>query len=250
MLRILQFSDTHLFADREHLCYGAKPDASLQQLIALTRSQEDSAHLALVTGDLVHDGSSAAYERFRRYFSLMEMPVYCLPGNHDDRNMMCKHLVGGGVQQQSLVLCDGWLLLFLDSTVPDAVGGHLDQATLEFVDRTLARYPERHALVALHHPLKPCGCDWLDQGLLLDNPEEVLALLHTHSAVRGVLWGHIHQPFDRDDAGIRLLGTPSTMAQFKPGAQTFAIDDSAPGYRWLDLHEDGSLETGIVRLST
>jgi len=248
MLRILQFSDTHLFADPAQCCYGINPDLSLQKILEFSQGRETSARLAIVTGDLVHDGSAAAYERFQHYFSLMEMPVYCLPGNHDERQVMRAHLGGGRVQQQSLVVCDGWLLILLDSTVAGAVGGHLDQAALDFVDRTLARYPLYHVLIALHHPPRPCGCDWLDQGLLLDNPEDLFALMHAHGTVRCLLWGHIHQVYEQDDAGIRLLGTPSTMAQFKPASQAFAIDHSTPAYRWLNLHDDGSLDSGIVRL--
>jgi len=248
MLRVLQFSDTHLFADPAQRCYGINPDASLQKILAFARGREASARLAIVTGDLVHDGSAAAYARFQHYFSLMKKPVYCLPGNHDDRNMMRDHLAGGRVRQQSLVVCDGWLLILLDSTVAGAVGGHLDQTVLDFIDRTLTCYPRHHVLIALHHPPYPCGCDWLDQGLLLDNPEALFALMHIHGTVRCLFWGHIHQVFDQFDGGVRLLGTPSTMAQFKASSREFAIDDSAPAYRWLNLHEDGSLDTGIVRL--
>jgi Icc protein len=47
---------------------------------------------------------------------------------------------------------------------------------------------------------------------------------------------------------LRLLSTPSTCAQFRPGSDSFAIDERPPGYRWLDLRADGRLDTEVVWL--
>ncbi len=38
------------------------------------------------------------------------------------------------------------------------------------------------------------------------------------------------------------MTTPSTCAQFRPASADFALDAKPPGYRWLTLHEDGSLQ--------
>lgn len=66
--------------------------------------------------------------------------------------------------------------------------------------------------------------------------------------VRGVLWGHIHQELDVERNGVRLLATPSTCIQFAPRSDDFALDHLLPGYRWLRLHADGRIETGVSRL--
>jgi Icc protein len=44
------------------------------------------------------------------------------------------------------------------------------------------------------------------------------------------------------------MSTPSTCIQFKPGSKTFALDDLPPGYRRLDLHADGNIDTAVERL--
>jgi Icc protein len=49
--------------------------------------------------------------------------------------------------------------------------------------------------------------------------------------------------------GVRLLGSPSTCVQFAPGSEHFKVGDQAPGYRWLRLHPDGGLETGVSRVA-
>jgi len=59
-----------------------------------------------------------------------------------------------------------------------------------------------------------------------------------------------HQDFDEWRGLVRYLGTPSTCVQFVPKGDRFAIDgDRQPGFRLLTLHEDGSYETQVIRLS-
>ncbi|KTC63185.1 hypothetical protein AO262_22830 [Pseudomonas fluorescens ABAC62] len=47
---------------------------------------------------------------------------------------------------------------------------------------------------------------------------------------------------------MRLLASPSTCIQFAPGSEDFKVSEQAPGYRWLRLHGDGRLETGVERV--
>jgi len=248
MLRVIQITDTHLYADPARRYYDVDTDATLREVLARIAADEGSADLMLVTGDLVHDESAQGYARLRGYLAALGLPVYCLPGNHDDVAIMRRVLTGDGVSCEDRVCRQGWQLILLNSTVPGEVGGRLGEGELARLAACLQSRPDLHALVCLHHPPLPSGCAWLDEGLILDNPGALFAELARHDNVRGLLWGHIHQEFDRAHHGLRLLGTPSTMLQFKPGAAEFAIDDKAPGYRWLDLHEDGRLETGVARL--
>ncbi|MNR50293.1 3',5'-cyclic adenosine monophosphate phosphodiesterase CpdA [compost metagenome] len=37
--------------------------------------------------------------------------------------------------------------------------------------------------------------------------------------------------------------------QFAPGSEEFQVDSTAPGYRWLRLHADGRLDTGVSRVT-
>ena len=77
---------------------------------------------------------------------------------------------------------------------------------------------------------------------------EFFAILDRFPGVRGVLWGHVHQQVDRRHGAIQLMASPSTCVQFAPGSVGFKSDALPPGYRWLDLHEDGSLHTGVSRV--
>jgi 3',5'-cyclic-AMP phosphodiesterase len=82
----------------------------------------------------------------------------------------------------------------------------------------------------------------------LRNPEALFAVLDRFPQVRAVLWGHVHQEYDQLRNGVRLLASPSTCIQFAPDSVEFKVDSTAPGYRWLRLHADGRLETGVSRV--
>jgi Icc protein len=85
---------------------------------------------------------------------------------------------------------------------------------------------------------------WLD-GVGLQNGAAFMALLRRFPQVRGVVFGHVHQAYDAMHDGVRLLATPSTCSQFKPGSDDFALDARPPAWRRLALHPDGDLETSL-----
>jgi Icc protein len=245
-LRILHITDPHLHAQRETRMRGVNTDetlvATLQQALDDPRRQPDAI---LATGDLVQDYTRAGYERFRDLTGHLGPPVYCLPGNHDSPVTMREVLAGTPFQYCGYAQHAGWLLVMLDTYVSGDDGGRLAPQELAFLDRTLAANEGRHCLIAMHHQPLPMGSAWLD-SVALRNADEFLAICDRHRHVRGIAWGHVHQASDRQRNGVRLMSTPSTCAQFLPFAEKFALDTRPPGYRWIDLHADGSIDTSVA----
>lgn len=46
-----------------------------------------------------------------------------------------------------------------------------------------------------------------------------------------------------------MLAAPATCVQFRPRSAAFCIDTVEPGYRWLELHDDGQIVTEVVRVA-
>jgi Icc protein len=246
IIKILQLTDTHLFADSSGTLLGLKTEQSLQAVIADARERHPSADLVLATGDLSHDGSTAAYRRFFSLMNSLDLPVYCLPGNHDEATKLRNINNNGHCVTVDQVRQGNWQIIFLDSTVPGSEGAHLDRDALRQLQRQLESAPEHHTLVCLHHQPVPMDSDWLDT-MALDNAEEFFAVIDRHPQVRGIIWGHVHQAMHTVRNQVQLMSAPSTCIQFLPGSSNFALDMTAPGYRWLHLHPDGHIETGIDR---
>jgi 3',5'-cyclic-AMP phosphodiesterase len=246
-VRIIQITDTHLLTDPAGSFDGFETQGSLMQVIDLIKRTHWPADFVLATGDLVHDPEPAAYRRLQRTLESLGVPVYCIPGNHDDPDVMRDWLPSERVRLASSVLTDRWQVILLNTMVPEMHGGTLSEQELATLDECLHRHLDHHALVCLHHPPVSIDSPWMD-AMSLTNPEHFFAVLDRHPQVRCVLWGHIHQEFDDRYKNVRLLATPSTCVQFKPRVQKHERDDKKPGYRWLVLNSDGSFETGVERL--
>jgi len=248
VIRVLQITDTHLFASSDGCLLGLNTEQSLEAVIAATCANHLPADLILATGDLVHDGTPAAYQRIFSHLESFGLPVYCLPGNHDEAVTLQQSLGDGLIQYAEHIHHGDWHFIFLDSTIADSEKAHLTAATLEMLERHLQSAPDKHTLVCLHHQPLPTGSKWLDT-MAVDNAAEFFAIIENHPQVRGILWGHVHQEFDGMRGDIKLMSSPSTCIQFLPGSEDFAVDTAAPGYRWLVLHPDGRIETGVERLA-
>jgi len=240
---LLQFTDPHLSGLPDLRIRGIATSATLARCIAHARVRHPSPDAVLLTGDLVHDDADG-YAVLRAQFADAGAPVHCLPGNHDDPAAVREALDGAPFVHDFARRYDGWLILMLDSTVTGAQHGHLDAEELARLDVALAAQAGAHTLVCLHHHPVPHGSRWLDE-LMLDNSAEFFAVLARHAGVRGLAWGHTHQPFEGMHGRIRLMGTPSTCMQFTQNADDFEVDSRPPAYRWLELGRDGDIETGI-----
>lgn len=248
VVRLVQLTDTHLCELQGGTLLGMDTDHSLQAVIDLVQAQRSSVDLLLGTGDLSDRGARQAYERLQDYFAQFSCDSVWLPGNHDDRGAM------ESVTRNTMRLCRevrvaGWQILMLDSQVPGEVGGELGEAELAFLDAALlaAGTEGLYTLVCLHHQPVAIGSEWLDEQMVADHAA-FFAVLDRYPGVRGVLWGHVHQQIDRQRNGMQLMASPSTCVQFEPGSAGFRADNLAPGYRWLDLHSDGRIESAVSRV--
>jgi Icc protein len=111
----------------------------------------------------------------------------------------------------------------------------------------IAQHAGRPTLIGVHHPPVRVGSRWLDR-LGLQNADELFGAIDRHDQVRGVLSGHVHQACDTRRGPVRVMTTPSTCAQFLPGTERCVMDQRPPGYRWLRLHADGTIQTEVVWL--
>ncbi|WP_054633131.1 3',5'-cyclic-AMP phosphodiesterase [Pantoea stewartii] len=249
-VRILQVTDTHLFAGKHESLLGVNTWASYDAVLDAIIAQQRDYDLIVATGDLSQDHSVEAYQHFVEGISRLPKPCVWLPGNHDFQPAMVDTLAEAGINAHKHVLLgDHWQVVLLDSQVFGVPHGMLSDYQLEWLSTTLARYPQRHTLVLLHHHPLASGCTWLDQHSLR-NPHQLDAVLQHYPLAKTLVCGHIHQEMDVPWQGRRVLATPSTCVQFKPHCTSFTIDTVAPGWRWFTLHNDGQLETEVNRLTT
>ena len=246
-LRVVQITDLHLKASPGSRLWGADVDAGLNAVLAHIQARDPAPDFVLATGDLVGDEPDA-YDRLIEILEPLALPVYCLPGNHDFPAIMSRTLCGSVARWQRYFVAGDWQFVLLDSSFPGTPDGHLASGELALLDTVLATDSERHTLVCLHHNPLPIGAAWLDT-MTVSNGAALFAVLERYPQVRALVWGHIHGEFAAQRGSMRLLATPATSVQFKPDAPEPCVDDLPPGYRWLELYPDGTLKTGVERVT-
>jgi 3',5'-cyclic-AMP phosphodiesterase len=245
--RLVQITDSHLFADPGGKLLGLTTRSSFEAVLALALGEGAPADALVMTGDLVHDESPEGYDYLSGVLEATGLPCYCIPGNHDRPDLMGQRLGAAAMGQVDSRQLGPWSLLFLDSTRPGQEGGLLAGEQLDWLDGLLAKNPAP-SLVFLHqHPISVRSA-WMDT-MDVANGAELIALCDRHPNVRALVFGHIHQELDAERGGYRILGAPSTCVQFLPESDDFALDTRPPGYRELLLYPDGRLETWVRRLA-
>jgi len=239
-VRVLQVTDPHLYAAADGSLRGAITDRTLAAVLAHVAASGWRPDLVAATGDLIQDDTREAYRRFRGHLEPVGLPVLCVPGNHDRRDLMQEELAGEPFRYCAAIPAGDWLVIGIDSCKRGSAGGAVPEAELARVERELAATSTAHALACLHHPPVAVGSTWLDR-VGLDNGDELIARLAATGRVRACLFGHVHQAVDETVSGIRIIGTPSTCRQFLPGSDDFALDDRPPAYRRLELLPDGRI---------
>ncbi len=241
----MHLTDPHLFADSRAELRGTVTADSLQRVLDHYHTGDWRAHRVFVTGDLIQDDSAEAYERFRDLLLPLNLRVHCIPGNHDVRDLMQAVCVRPPFSYCAREEHRGWLTIGLDSCVSGDAGGALSDGELERLDEAVRSTQAKHVAVFLHHPPIPMGSKWLDT-VGLKNGDQLLERLRMLGKIRLVAFGHVHQDYDDDYEGIRIIATPSTCRQFKPGSDEFDVDDKPPAYRRLTLRPDGTVGNELI----
>lgn len=245
-IQLVQITDTHLGDSPGDALLGMDADTSLGHVIDLIKSERTGIDVLLGTGDLSNCGSVNSYRRFRQATDSLAAHTLWLPGNHDSLPAM-RVAVDAGNELCRAASIDNWQIVMLDSTIPGKVGGAFTDSELQFLRQTLADTAAEHSLICLHHHPITIGCEWLDEQQVA-NADAFFGVLDEFTSVRGVLWGHIHQTIDQQRKSVRLMATPSSCIQFAPDNRNFKLDSLNPGYRWLELYKDGSINTAVSRI--
>ena len=246
---ILQLSDPHILPSPEDTLMGVNTEYYWQSVFNLAVKNHPDADLIIVSGDLAQKPCPTSYQRILKTLSTTSIPSICLPGNHDDYALMQQILNLETINCSKQIVHDDWQIISLNSQIIGEEGGYLSEQELNFLETCLNRNPDLHALITFHHHCIPTGSQWMDV-MQISNSDFLFQMLADYPQVRAITTGHIHQDLESELKGVSVYSAPSTCFQFKPHSQKFALDKTAPGYRWLTLFGNGEIATKVERLET
>ncbi|MBP3730170.1 MAG: metallophosphoesterase, partial [Mailhella sp.] len=91
-MTVLQLSDPHTEAPGK-LAYGvADTSAMLHEAVRHIKGLRQKPEMVVVSGDISCNGCPGGYRTVADALGQLDIPVFVLPGNHDDREQLMRHL--------------------------------------------------------------------------------------------------------------------------------------------------------------
>ena len=237
---VCQISDLHIKAPGKLSYRQVDCAAMLSRCVDEILRLPQRPDVVLATGDLVDFGRPDEYAHLRQLLAPLPMPVYLMPGNHDERGALREafpeHVYLRQWQPFVQYAIEDWPLriVALDSVIPGQSGGELCEERLAWLERTLAAQPGKPTLVAVHHPPFPTLIGHMDTQGLSRGREGLAAVIARHPQVERLLCGHIHRPIQVRFAGTLASTCPSPAHQvaldLSPDARS-AFRMEPPGFQ-------------------
>lgn len=216
---LIQLTDLHI-REPGMLTYR-RVDAAhyLEQAIKSVLALPQRPHAIIITGDLTDFGRAQEYAHVRTLLApLGALPIYLMPGNHDDRDALRaafpehRYLGQDGFIQYSVDI-EGLRLIALDTLVPGQSAGALCPQRLQWLEAELATSGDRPVIVALHHPPFQTLIGHMDKIGLLHGAPELEAIISRYPNVERVISGHLHRSIQVGFGRTVAMTAPSTAHQ-------------------------------------
>lgn len=227
---IAQISDTHVKRRGKLLHHMIDTARYLKRAVKRLNALEPRPDVVLATGDLVESGKPKEYRRLRELLAGLEIPLYAIPGNHDDRAEFRRAFsdhpylatglgaagADGAVHRNAPVMYAveryPVRLIAIDSVYPGRAGGCVDAPRLRWLEARLGEQPARPTVLFMHHPPFQTGIRSVDAAGFI-GVDALAATVRRHPQVLRVLCGHIHRPLQVPWAGTFASTASSTAHQ-------------------------------------
>ena len=248
MTQVLQISDTHLVREGALVSSILDTASPLRRLVVRIRELEEEVgalDAIIVSGDVSDDGSDESYDLFKSILRPLDLPIYAVPGNHDQRSSFRAAFLTAGYLPKSGKLnwhqALGHLhIIGLDTLIEGEGGGELDSDTLDFLEAQLRFLHGSPVIVMFHHPPFDTGMAFMDSLGLRNGGQQLKKILSSFIGDLIVVCGHIHRNISTQIGGHAVITAPSVCSSF-----LYNIHNDAPVgflkqeggvllHRWLD----------------
>lgn len=217
---LAQLTDLHI-REPGRLAYGRLDTAPyLRAAVRALNALPQRPHAVVLTGDLTDFGRAEEYEHLAAMLAPLTMPLYLLPGNHDERMQLRRsfaqhaYLGDGEFVQYSVSLgAHGLRLVALDTVDPGTPSGRLCTRRLQWLSDTLQQHCDEPIVIAMHHPPFETLIGHMDRIGLLEGADTLHEILAAHPTVERVICGHLHRTIYTRFGGTVASTAPSPAHQ-------------------------------------
>jgi len=240
---IAQISDCHLFSRTDAMHYGANVYQNLVNVLQTIKTQHQ-VQAIIFTGDITQDHSEVSYQRFAQAVTACEIntPIYYLAGNHDEHELLDKHLSAAPFNKNKIISHDYWQIVLLNSK-SETPNGFVSESELLTFENNIDN--NKHQLIMMHH--HPLDVGYFIDRHGLNNQMQFWQTIDKHKTVKAIACGHVHQAmilYPKPEAkGVPLYTCPATSIQFDPSKDSGSSNGQGGGFRIFSLYTNGEIET-------
>lgn len=195
---IAQITDTHIVEKGKH--WLSQPATQTAERLAKTVKALNHLNprpdVVLLTGDAADTGTREAYIHLKELLRPLQIPLFVVPGNHDNREEM-RHAFSDQtyMPKQGLLhyAIENYPVRFigLDTNIKGENRGEITEKTLHWLEEKLREDPAKSTLIFLHHPPVSIGYALFDKlrGFV---PIRFVSILQNSPQILGILTGHCH----------------------------------------------------------
>lgn len=214
-MKIIQITDTHLRGDNL-LSFGkCNTSETVKKAMEYFQNmpEKDLPDFFIATGDLADNGNHTAYGKVHDYFASLPRPVYCVPGNHDNRVDMLRLLgskmcpVKEDIAPYICYTIEGYpvRVIVIDTIVQGKHWGGITEKVAAWLEAKLDEQPRKKTLIFTHHPPFDAGMGFMDEGF--ENVGLLEEILVRHKNHVQLCCGHMHR-----DISTKWKGVPVTVS--------------------------------------
>src|ERR1044071_2585265 len=252
----IQITDHHRLESEAAHREGFVPGHALRMVMKhIAENVADKADFIISTGDLVEPPTEPAYECAIKLLGLsanaslpgpqhvnleglLDYPMYFLPGNHDDRELLTRCLFPNSTPVALYNFTfehKGVQFVFMDWG-PESKAEFLPETRAFLAQALQSPLP---SVIVCHQHVKKIGSRWLDSFLADDLAEfwEIVTVPGVKEKVLGILCGHVHITYEEEYRGIQILGLRSTAYPF-PKTDDVMVILAPPHYRFISIQNN------------
>jgi len=245
-MKIIHLTDTHLLGVERANLYGINPAYLLKKAIKSIKKHHEDAIFVAITGDLVACGNEEAYLILKDEMSKLNIPIYLMLGNHDNRKNFSKlfpQYVHNDLVQYSIKI-EKKVFFFLDTLVDGERYGKLCDVRLAWLKDNLAKYKKFPIYIFMHHHPVDSGLYEMDNIANFRSANEFWDILNEYDNVKHISFGHVHRIMHAVKDGVSMHSTRSTTFQvsYQPHNKLeYLTNKEKPTYAIMDIKEDNTL---------
>ncbi len=189
---------------------------AIDTLVADLLSIENYLDFIAITGDLAESGDIDTYRKIKAALDSFTVPVYLVPGNHDNRERF-REVFSSSYRMPDSGPLDFYIesgdvkIIGLDTLIEGELTGRLTDEQVTWLAGKFVADHHSHTVVMMHHPPFMTGLSEFDNICKLDVHEKFAELIAGTMSEVTVLCGHVHRPYQAlwNGANCYIAGSPA-----------------------------------------